>query len=94
MDYSLLEREYEDFPTSRNAWTCSYTPNPGESVAVMNANRRELYDYAEWLNLTTLPKGGIPELYKLLPIVINQVPYCVLKAGRLLQEPQTCPRLG
>lgn len=30
--------DYKDFPTSLNASTCSYTPNPEESVAVVNAN--------------------------------------------------------
>lgn len=30
--------DYRDFPTSRNASTCSYTPDPKQSVAVVNAN--------------------------------------------------------
>ncbi len=30
--------DYKDFPTSRTASTCSYTPNPEQSVAVVNAN--------------------------------------------------------
>ena len=30
--------DYKDFPTSSTASTCSYTPNPEESVAVVNAN--------------------------------------------------------
>jgi hypothetical protein len=31
-------QDYKDFPTSPNASTCSYTPNPEESVSVINAN--------------------------------------------------------
>jgi hypothetical protein len=30
--------DYKDFPTSSTASTCSYTPNPEESMAVVNAN--------------------------------------------------------
>jgi hypothetical protein len=30
--------DYQDFPTSAIASTCSYTPNPEDSVAVVNAN--------------------------------------------------------
>jgi hypothetical protein len=35
-DHALLD--YQDFPTSANASTCSYTPDPEQSVAVVNAN--------------------------------------------------------
>jgi hypothetical protein len=35
-DHALLD--YQDFQTSANASTCSYTPDPEQSVAVVNAN--------------------------------------------------------
>ncbi len=35
-DHALLD--YKDFETSAGASTCSYTPNPKESVSVINAN--------------------------------------------------------
>src|SRR6202035_1655907 len=31
-------QDYKDFPTSSSASTCSYTPDPEQSVAVVNAN--------------------------------------------------------
>jgi len=31
-------RDYQDFPTSTKAASCSYTPNPEQSVGVINAN--------------------------------------------------------
>lgn len=34
--HALLD--YKDLPTSSSASTCSYTPDPGQSVAVVNAN--------------------------------------------------------
>src|SRR5215831_3724158 len=35
-EHALLD--YKDFPTSDQASTCSYTPDPGQSIAVVNAN--------------------------------------------------------
>jgi hypothetical protein len=35
-EHALLD--YKDFPTSEKASTCSYTPDPEQSVAVVNAN--------------------------------------------------------
>jgi hypothetical protein len=35
-EHALLD--YKDFPTSANASTCSYTPDPEQSVGVVNAN--------------------------------------------------------
>jgi hypothetical protein len=35
-EHALLD--YKDFPTSASASTCSYTPDPEQSVAVVNAN--------------------------------------------------------
>ncbi|HKW34944.1 MAG TPA: hypothetical protein VJN92_18180 [Candidatus Acidoferrum sp.] len=35
-EHALLD--YKDFPTSATASTCSYTPDPKQSVAVVNAN--------------------------------------------------------
>jgi hypothetical protein len=31
-------QDYQDFPTSANASTCSYTPDPKQSIGVVNAN--------------------------------------------------------
>lgn len=47
-------KDYKDFQTSANASTCSYTPDPKQSVAVVNANAyrafllmRAAYDFSD-----------------------------------------------
>jgi hypothetical protein len=57
----------------RNLFDESGSPKPFSSRPRLTVYRRELYDYAECINLAVLLRGRYPQLDKLLGSVLNEV---------------------
>jgi hypothetical protein len=66
-----IERGVEYYVT--NLFDESGLPKPFSSRPRLTVYRRELYDYAECINLAVLLNGRFRELDELLPIVLNDV---------------------
>jgi hypothetical protein len=75
---SAIERGVDYYV--KNLFDLNRLPKPFSKRPRLTVYRRELYDYAECINLCVLLQGRFPELDRILPLVLNDVLQCWQKS--------------
>ena len=78
----------------KNLFDAKGLPLPFSKAPRLTVYRRELYDYAECINLAVLLYGRFPELDKILSAVVTESARAVAKIRRLVSGSPTSGRLG
>ena len=59
----------------------------------MTVYRRELYDYAECIDLATLLRGRFPKPDDHLSAALDDITECMAKPGRIISKPSSVIRV-